>query len=128
VAEGVRIDKWLWAARFFKTRSLAREAVSGGKVHLDGHRVKPGRTLKTGDRLTVNRGEEVFEITVLDSSDRRGSATQAQALFAEDPSGLQRRLASAERRKMEHDARAECPRRPDKRGRRQIIDFNRGRE
>ena len=70
----------------------------------------------------------MFEITVLDSSDRRGSATQAQALFAEAPSGLQRRLAAAERRKMEQDARAESPRRPDKRGRRQIIDFNRGRE
>jgi ribosome-associated heat shock protein Hsp15 len=128
VAEGIRIDKWLWAARFFKTRSLAREAVSGGKVHLDGHRVKPGRTLKEGDRLTVNRGEEMFEITVLDTSDRRGSATQALRLFAEDPSGLQRRLDAAERRKMERDARAESPRRPDKRGRRQIIDLNRGRE
>jgi len=128
VVEGVRIDKWLWAARFFKTRSLAREAVAGGKVHLDGQRVKPGRTLKKGDRLTVNRGTAVFEITVQETSDQRGSATQALRLFAEDPSGLQRRLAAAERRKIEGDARAESPRRPDKRGRRQIINFNRGRE
>ena len=79
----VRIDKWLWAARFFKTRALAREAISGGKVHLNGYRVKPGRALKPGDSLRVQRGEEEYTINVIEISTRRGPATVAQLLYAE---------------------------------------------
>jgi ribosome-associated heat shock protein Hsp15 len=119
----VRIDKWLWAARFFKTRGLAREAISGGKVQLNGHRVKPGRTLKEGDRLDIRRGEEDFRITVADLGDRRVSATLAQEKYVEDPDSLARREAAAEQRKLERQARAERPRRPDKRQRRQIRRF-----
>jgi ribosome-associated heat shock protein Hsp15 len=126
VSPDVRIDKWLWAARFFKTRALAREAVLGGKVHLDGHRVKPGRTLKVGDRMTLNRGEEQFDITVRVVSDRRTTAPQAREMFSEDPASLQRREAAAEQRKRDRDARIESPGRPNKRERRQIIGFIRG--
>jgi ribosome-associated heat shock protein Hsp15 len=119
----VRIDKWLWAARFFKTRGLAREAINGGKVQLNGHRVKPSRTLKEGDRLDIRRGEEAFEITVTDLGDRRVSATLAQEKYLEDPESVARREAAAERRKLDRQARAERPRRPDKRQRRQIRRF-----
>ncbi|HKX55358.1 MAG TPA: RNA-binding S4 domain-containing protein, partial [Xanthomonadales bacterium] len=85
MSEGSRIDKWLWGARFFKTRSLARDAVAGGKVELNGHGVKPGRTLKQGDTLVIQRGEERFLITVLDIQDRRVSAELAGQRYREDP-------------------------------------------
>lgn len=123
MSESVRVDKWLWAARFFKTRALAREAVKGGKVQLDGHRVKPGRTLKSGDCLTIRRGEDDFLITVMDLGDRRVSATLAQEKYQEDPDSKARREAAAEKRKAEHQARAQRQRSPDKRQRRQIVQF-----
>ena len=69
----VRIDKWLWAARFFKTRSLATQAVNGGRVHLNGERIKPARNIQPGDRLKITRGETEFDVLVLDLSERRGS-------------------------------------------------------
>ena len=128
MSETVRIDKWLWAARFFKTRSLAREAVAGGKVQYEGHRVKPGRGLKVGDRLSVTRGEEVFEITVLDPADQRVAAALAETRYVEDPAGRERRLAVAEQRKLQHSANTDRPRRPGKRERRQIISMLRGRD
>ena len=118
-----RIDKWLWAARFFKTRGLAREAIKGGKVQLDGHRVKPSRTLAEGDCLTIRRGDDEYEITVTDLGDRRLSAALAQEKYAEDPASRARREAAAEQRRLERQARAERVRRPDKRQRRQIIKF-----
>ena len=78
MSESVRVDKWLWAARFFKTRALAREAVKGGKVQIGGSRVKPGRTLKQGDRLTIRRGEDEYEIIVQDLGDLLGEAARRQ--------------------------------------------------
>jgi ribosome-associated heat shock protein Hsp15 len=123
VSEGVRIDKWLWAARFFKTRALAREVVAGGKVHLAGNRIKPGRVVKPGDRLSVTRGEEVFEITISIVTGRRGSASEAKELFSEDQASSQRREQAAEQRKQDRSAQGAPPRRPDKRERRQIIGF-----
>ncbi len=125
MSDSVRVDKWLWAARFFKTRALAREAVKGGKVRIDGHRVKPGRNLQQGDRLTIRRGEEEYLVTVQDLSDRRVSATLAQEKFTEDPAGKARREAAAEQRRLDFKARADRQRRPDKRQRRQIIRFTR---
>src|SRR4030088_1292175 len=77
------IDKWRWAARFFKTRGLASEAVDGGKVHVNGERVKAARAVRLGDRLEIRRGPEVVEVLVLSLSDRRGPATTAQALYEE---------------------------------------------
>jgi ribosome-associated heat shock protein Hsp15 len=125
VSDSVRVDKWLWAARFFKTRALAREAVKGGKVRIDGHRVKPGRSLKPGDCLSIRRGDEDYVVTVRDLGDRRVSATLAQEKFTEDPNSKARREAAAEQRKLEHQAKAQRQRRPDKRQRRQIIRFTR---
>jgi ribosome-associated heat shock protein Hsp15 len=125
VNDSVRVDKWLWAARFFKTRALAREAVKGGKVQIDGHRVKPGRGLKLGDCLSIRRGEEEYVVAVRDLGDRRVSATLAQEKFTEDPQSKARREAAAEQRKLEYEAKAQRQRRPDKRQRRQIIRFTR---
>ena len=123
MSDKVRIDKWLWAARFFRTRGLAREAVNGGKVQLDGHRVKPSRTLVEGDRLTIRRGDDEYLITVTDLGDRRLSAALAQEKYLEDPDSRARREAATEQRRLERQARAERARRPDKRQRRQIIRF-----
>jgi ribosome-associated heat shock protein Hsp15 len=123
MSEKVRIDKWLWAARFFKTRGLAREAVKGGKVELNRTRVKPGRTLSEGDQLTVRRGDDIYDITVRDLGDRRLSAALAQEKYQEDPASKARREAAAEQRKLDYRARADRQRRPDKRQRRQIIRF-----
>ena len=125
MSNSVRVDKWLWAARFFKTRALSREAVKGGKVQIEGQRVKPGRSLKEGDRLTIRRGEEEYLVTVKDLGDRRVSATLAQQKFIEDPASIARREAAAERRKLDYRARTDRQRRPDKRQRRQIIRFTR---
>lgn len=125
MTETVRIDKWLWASRFFKTRGQAREAIRGGKVRLDGTRVKPGRQLAIDDVLTINRGEEEFVVTVLDLGDRRLSAPLAQQKYREDPESLRRREALVETRRLARVARAERPRRPDKRQRRQIVRFTR---
>lgn len=125
MTDGVRIDKWLWAARFFKTRGQAREAIQGGKVRLDGHRVKPGRQLSVDDVLSISRGEEEFVVRVLDLDDHRVSAPLAQHKYAEDPDSLRRREAAAQQRRAERQARAESRRRPDKRQRRQIVRFTR---
>jgi ribosome-associated heat shock protein Hsp15 len=126
VSDRVRVDKWLWAARFFKTRGLAREAVKGGKVQIDGHKVKPGHTLKEGDELTVRRGEEEFGITVTDLGDRRVSAALVKEKYQEHPESKARREAAAEQRRLDYQARRDRARRPDKRQRRQIVRFTRG--
>ena len=125
MSDSVRVDKWLWAARFFKTRALAREAVKGGKVQIEGQRVKPGRSLKEGDHLTIRRGDEEYRITIQELGDRRVSATLAQEKFTEDPDSITRREAVAEQRKLDYKAKAGRQRRPDKRQRRQIIRFTR---
>jgi ribosome-associated heat shock protein Hsp15 len=119
----VRLDKWLWAARFFKTRSVAREAVSGGKVHLNGHRAKPGRALNIGDELRIQRGEEEFIITIVELSTRRGPAAQARTLYTESDEHRIKREKQAEDRKLERQQHARRERRPDKRQRRRIVRF-----
>jgi ribosome-associated heat shock protein Hsp15 len=119
----VRLDKWLWAARFFKTRSIARDAVSGGKVHLNGHRAKPGRSLNPGDELRIQRGEEEYTITVLELSPRRGPASVAQGMYEESEESRKRREQLADARKLERQERTMRERRPDKRQRRKIIRF-----
>ncbi|MCW8926233.1 MAG: RNA-binding S4 domain-containing protein [Xanthomonadales bacterium] len=121
----VRLDKWLWAARFFKTRSMAREAVSGGKIHLNGKRAKPARPLNIGDELRIQRGEEELIVTVLDLSMRRGPATVAQSLYEESGENREKREKLAEERRLQYQQRAghERERRPDKRQRRRLIRF-----
>ena len=118
-----RLDKWLWATRFFKTRSVAREAVSGGKVHLNGNRAKPGRSLNVGDELRIQRGEEEYIISVLELSVRRGPAVVARALYEESEESRIRREQAAEQRKLEHKQHVMRDRRPDKRQRRRIVRF-----
>ncbi|MDO6461778.1 RNA-binding S4 domain-containing protein [Granulosicoccaceae sp. 1_MG-2023] len=119
---GVRIDKWLWAARFFKTRSLASEAVSGGKVLADGQRCKASRTIKTGTVLRISKGDYVFEVTVLGLSDKRGPASVAQTLYSESDESRERRETLAESlrdvRLLERGIRGEG--RPSKKQRRQL--------
>src|SRR4249920_407125 len=91
--DSVRLDLWLWAARFFKTRSLAKQAIESGKIELDGQDVKPSRALRIGDALRVRRGDELFEIEVLALSDKRGSASVAQTLYRESEQSRARREA-----------------------------------
>jgi ribosome-associated heat shock protein Hsp15 len=119
----VRLDKWLWAARFFKTRSVAREAVSGGKVHLNGNRAKPGRAINAGDELRIQRGEEEYVITIVELSVRRGPATVALTIYDESDENRTNREKLAEDRKLEHQQYAHRERRPDKRQRRRIVSF-----
>lgn len=122
----VRLDKWLWAARFFKTRSVAREAVSGGKVRLNGSRAKPGRTLNIGDELRIQRGEDEYIISVVELSSRRGPAPVARTLYLEsDENRLTREKLAAERSlgRQQNSAREG---RPDKRQRRRLVRFKSG--
>lgn len=119
----VRLDKWLWAARFFKTRALATEAINGGHVHLNGSRPKPSRNLSIGDELTIQKGQDSFDITVLLLSDKRGPATIARQLYEEDEQSRIKREEFAEQRRLEAAAQPRQQRRPDKKGRRQIIRF-----
>lgn len=124
----VRIDKWLWAARFFKTRSLAAEAVGGGKVDLNGERIKPAKPVKIGDVLRIRKGMFEWEVTVQKLGERRGSATLAQELYVESEASKQTRAELAERLRLEREAApAPIPRyvkgRPTKRDRRQLDRF-----
>jgi ribosome-associated heat shock protein Hsp15 len=119
----VRLDKWLWAARFFKTRSIAREAVSGGKVHLNGNRAKPSRSVSIGDELRIQRGEEEYTITIADVSTSRGPATIARTLYDESEENRVKREQLAEDRRMAREKDAGRERRPDKRQRRKLIRF-----
>lgn len=123
-SETVRLDKWLWAARFFKTRALASAAVSGGKVHLGGGRVKPSRAVKIDDVFEIRRGFERFEIVVTGLGERRGSANDAQLLYRETEASVARRRDEAEQRKLAQMQRPRSESRPDKKQRRQIRQFN----
>lgn len=114
----VRLDVWLWAARFFKTRGLAKEAIGGGRVNVGGAVGKPARPVRVGDRLAITRGQERFVVDVLALAERRGPAVEARRLYAETPESRAAREAAAEQRRLQgHAAPAG---RPDKRARRLI--------
>src|ERR1700760_4421778 len=98
--EAVRIDKWLWAARFFKTRGLATEAVLGGRVHVNGARVKPSRDVKAGDRVEVNVAQVDWTVVVRDVAEKRGPASVAQGLYEETAEYRLRRQRLAAERKL----------------------------
>lgn len=121
----VRIDKWLWAARFYKTRGLSAEAVDGGKVQVNGERVKPAKTLKAGDALVIRNGPYVWEITVLETSDRRGPASEAAKLYQETEESRRMREERSAMIKAEHQSNPYAGGRPTKKQRRQIIRFTR---
>jgi ribosome-associated heat shock protein Hsp15 len=116
----VRIDKWLWAARFFKTRSAAQQAVEGGKVKLNGERVKPSKEVKAGDRLMIHIGAYEWILTVARLSDKRGPATAARMLYAEDEESRVRRDEQAALRRFAGNPSSEREGRPTKRERRQL--------
>lgn len=117
---GIRLDVWLWAARFFKTRSLAKQAVETGKVDVAGQRAKSSRAIRIGDALRVQRGEEVFEISVRGLSDMRGSAPVAQALYEESEASRLARQEARLRRAAERTGYLPPEHKPDKRARRLI--------
>lgn len=120
----LRVDKWLWAARFFKTRSLAKSAIEGGKVQIDGQRVKVSKEITVGDRLLIRQGWEEREIDVVALSDQRRGASVAQQLYQETAASLQRRARAAEARKAA-GTMARPDHRPDKHERRQLSRLRR---
>lgn len=122
----VRLDKWLWAARFFKTRAQAAEAVSGGKVHVNGVRGKSARAVEVGHILTIRRGPYEYEIIVRGLSRQRGPASQAIQLYEETPESQHRREFLAEQRRMQARITPHPARRPNKKDRRRIIRFTSG--
>jgi ribosome-associated heat shock protein Hsp15 len=124
--ERVRIDKWLWAARFFKTRGAATEAVNGGHVHVDGERVKPARDVKEGDRLEIRRGQQRFTVVVTGLAERRGPASAAAGLYEETPESIAVREKRREERRLAKPLGAELSERPTKRDRRRLDALRRG--
>lgn len=122
--EKVRLDKWLWAARFFRTRAKAKEAIDGGKVHIGGARGKPSRELQIGEELKVRQGWDERTVVVKALSDQRRSATEAQALYEETAESIERRRKEAASRKLA-GAAILTEGRPTKRDRRQIHQFKR---
>ena len=121
--DSMRIDKWLWAARFYKTRALATQAVSGGKVHLNRNRIKPSHRIATGDRLTIRKGCYRFDITVEKLAMQRRPAMEARGLYAESEASASERHALYRQRKLEGQGANLMTHRPDKRTRRLIRRF-----
>lgn len=124
--EKVRIDKWLWAARFFKTRSLAARAIEGGKVRLNQLRVKPAKELKLGDELVIQIGELEWTVNVVELSERRGAAPVAARLYAETVASRERRMAAVEARRLRGAPFRDEGGRPTKKDRRLIRRFTEG--
>ncbi len=119
--EKLRIDKWLWAARFYKTRSIATDEVNLGRVHIGGHAVKPAREVRAGDTLTIWQARVARTVVVKAVSDQRGPATSAQQLYEETPESLELRAAQAEQRRLSPEPALAIGRgRPEKRDRRDL--------
>jgi ribosome-associated heat shock protein Hsp15 len=117
----MRLDKWLWAARFFKTRSLSTDAVEGGKVKVNGSAVKPAKDIKAGDRLRIRAGDEDWEIVVMALNEQRRPAAEARLLYQETPEGAQQRGRAAELHELDPVAGVDHKGRPTKRDRRQLL-------
>lgn len=120
-----RLDKWLWAARFFKTRSLAAEAVTGGKVNINGDRAKPSRVVRLGDKVAIRRGSYEWRIIVKGVSNRRGPASQAQQLYEETVESVRQREAMMAQLKLERPPKFDSPGRPSKKDRRALERWTR---
>ncbi|MFQ0995314.1 ribosome-associated heat shock protein Hsp15 [Gilliamella sp. BG2] len=119
----IRLDKWLWAARFYKSRSLAREMVDGGKVHYNGQRTKPSKLVEVGAILTLRQGSVQKTVRVLAISEQRRTAIEAQQLYQETPDSIAKREKIAQARKLNALTMPHPDRRPDKKERRNLIKF-----
>src|SRR5882672_8293438 len=124
-SDNLRLDKWLWQARFYKTRSLATAAINGGKVHLNAERVKPAHRVRIGDSLSLSLQGMVAEFEVLALPSRRGPATEAQACFVETPASAARRATRREQQRLAQVSRPRPDTRPDKRDRRRLLRLQR---
>ena len=122
----VRLDKWLWAARFFKTRALAKKAIEGGKVHYEGARGKSSRAVELGATLTIRQGWDEKTVLVRALSDQRRGAPEAQLLYEETEQSIATRIQITEQRKMQRVPQAYQQNKPTKKQRRQIVQFKSG--
>lgn len=123
--DDTRIDKWLWAARFFKTRSQATDAVTGGKVEINGESAKPSKSVKVGDRIRLRLGPVEYRLTVTGIAERRGSAAVAQTLYAESPESIAERERVAAQRRFAAAPAYEEKGRPSKKDRRELDRWKR---
>ena len=124
-ADGHRLDKWLWYARFYKTRTLACAAIAGGRVHLNAERVKPAHRIRIGDRLSLSLQGIVAEFEVLGLPQRRGPAAEAQSHYLETPASAERRAHLREQQRLAQVSRPRPEARPDKRDRRRLMRLQR---
>ncbi|MEJ7745909.1 MAG: S4 domain-containing protein [Luteimonas sp.] len=120
IAAGIRLDIWLWSARFYKTRAVAKQAIETGKVEVDGDRAKPSRMVRVGDALKIVRGDEVFVVEVTGLSDKRGAASVAHTLYSESEDSIAKRQALGTQRRAERNGYQPPQTKPDKRARRLI--------
>ncbi|MFI4891152.1 MAG: RNA-binding S4 domain-containing protein [Steroidobacterales bacterium] len=123
--QGHRLDKWLWFARFYKTRSLASQAVDGGKVHLNGERTKPAHRVRPGDRISISLQGIVGEFDIVGLPARRGPAAEAQAQYVETPASAERRVRLREQHRLADRSLPRPRSRPDKRDRRRLMRVQR---
>jgi len=121
IAAGVRLDVWLWATRFFKTRALAKQAIEGGKVHVGNEAGRPSKLVHVGNRLDITRGEDRYELDVTALPEKRGSAAVAQLCYRETPESRSKREQAAEQRRLAAAGYAKPATKPDKRARRLIL-------
>jgi ribosome-associated heat shock protein Hsp15 len=119
-----RIDKWLWAARFFKTRSLATNAVELGRILQNEQRIKPAHAVKVGDMLEIHHAEQIWQVEVLCIMEVRGSATIAQTMYAETAESIAKRQQRAEHKRLHTEPAAQLQQRPTKRQRRQLANVS----
>ncbi|ERH64564.1 MULTISPECIES: ribosome-associated heat shock protein Hsp15 [Pantoea] len=122
-SEGVRLDKWLWAARFYKTRALARDMIEGGKVHYNGQRSKPGKVVELQAELTLRQGNDERTVIITAIGDQRRPASEAQQMYAETAASIEKREKNALARKMNALTMPHPDRRPDKKERRDLLKF-----
>jgi len=119
--ESVRLDKWLWAARFFKTRLIATEAINGGHVHVNGDRAKPSRAIRPGDEIRIRKGVDTWQVTVLGLNDKRRPAKEAVLLYQEDEHQREQREEQIQMRRL-HGVNVPA-RKPSKQDRRKLEKF-----
>ena len=124
--EGVRLDKWLWAARFYKTRAIAREMIEGGKVHYNGQRSKPSKVVELNAQLTLRQGNDERTVVIKAITEQRRPATEAVALYEETAESIEKREKVALARKLNALTMPHPDRRPDKKERRDLMRFKHG--